>query len=156
MEGAPFIPEQHDDDPERLEKRIPKTETIGSLAVETNPEKDPDNRTYSHEHLGKTLISKEALKETPEVNYEQDPVLRHAQSAGAISRASGWIGSLLSSKSDLDLGSSGPASDDAGSTTSTTPKTPKASNPRSAADMIMLSVIVGLLFLIILVIILKS
>lgn len=156
MEGAPFIPEQQDDDPERLEKRIPKTETIGSLAVETNPEKSPDNRKYSHEHLGKTLISKEALQEPPEVNYEQDPVLRHAQSAGAISRASGWIGSLLSSKSDLDLGNSGTNTDDAKAPVSTPSKTQQSSPPRSSADMIMLSVIVVLLFLIILVIILKS
>lgn len=155
MEGAPYIPEQNHDDLERREKHIAQPERIGSLTFEANPEKDPDERQYgAREHLGKALISKEALSDTTEVSYEQDPALRHPQNNGAISRASGRIGSLLSSKSDMDLGGSA-ASSNASKPTSSSKSMKATKSLQSVADTAMYAVITGLLLLIILVIILK-
>lgn len=155
MEGTPHIPEQILDDMERQEKHIPKAETIGSVAVEKNPEKNSEVRQRSPEYLGHTLISKEALTDNYESSFEQDPALRHAQNQGAVSKVSSSIGSLLSNKSDLRLGSSADPSS----------ASHKASQPKqsvslkrqwSVADIAMISVICFLLLLIILVILLKS
>lgn len=156
MEGAPLTPEYKNDDLERREKHKPNAESIGLLAMETNAEKDPGKRQYSHEHLGKTLINKETLESKTEINFEQDPVLRHQQqsSSGAVSRVSSAIGSLLSSKSDLDLtGGSSATKDDAKlASERTSLKKPS----RSVADIAMFSVISLLLLLIVIVIILKA
>lgn len=155
MEGAPLTPEYNNDDIERREKHKPKAETIGSLAVETSPEKDSDRRKRSPEHLGQALISKEALQ--GEESYEKDPVLRHSQGQGAVSKVSASIGSLLSSKSDLSLGSGALVGDDTDGNTEQRSKSSKlAAHQWSAADIAMFSVITFLIILIILVIIIKS
>ena len=154
MEGAPYIPEHLNDDPERREKHAAEAEVAKALSFENNPEKDPDERQRTPEHLGKTLIGQETLHDRNEINYEHDPVLRHAQTNGAISRASGRIGSLLSSKSDLNLGKSSSADDSKSQSQPNPSHTTKSS--RSVADVVMLTVIVSLLLLIILVIIIKG
>lgn len=157
MEGAPYIPEQHNDDIERHEKHVSKSEIIGSLAVETNPEKDPDQRVHAREQLGKTLINKEALQDKTEVNFEQDPIVRHAQSANAVSRAAGWMGSLLSSKSDIDLSNGATQNSSVIHHGNHASSNSSAVKPkRSLADVVMFSVITLLLALIILVIIIQS
>ncbi len=154
MEGAPFIPEYKNDDLERREKHIPKAETIGSLVVEANPEKDPDYRQQSHEHLGKALVSKEALQDKVEFDFEKDPVLRHQQNGSVASRTAASIGGLLRN-TDLELGTkdsssqTSQSSDHSNSSVST-------KQHRSTMDLVMLSVIVFLLLLIVLVIILRA
>ena len=59
MEGAPFIPEYQNDDQDRREKHIPKAESIGSLAVESKPEKI---EKHSPEMIGHVLVDSESNK----------------------------------------------------------------------------------------------
>jgi hypothetical protein len=74
MEGSSYNPEFERQD-EAREKKRPKVETIGSLVVEANPERG-QAKQHSKEKLGHALIDLETRKNSPEKNFELDPVLR--------------------------------------------------------------------------------
>ena len=59
MEGAPYIPEYQKDDLEGREKHVPKAESIGSLAVESKPDKLDK---HSPELIGQVLVDSESKK----------------------------------------------------------------------------------------------
>lgn len=153
MEGTPFIPEYQRDNSENQEKRAPKAETIGSLLVEANPEKDVSYRKNQPERLGKTLISGETLQNNTEYNPEKDVALRAKQTAKTSTRSSTWLGSLLSNKTDIGSTKSKPTSYQ--TQNSSRQFSSSLKQVTRVADRIMFSVILGLLLLIVLVFIFK-
>lgn len=147
MEGAPFIPEQHDERTEDFERHLTNSEKIGSLAFEADSEKDPDYRRQNPERLGQALIGKEVLQNKTESAPEKDPTLRSAhKSDSTTSKVPGAVGSLLSSKTNLSLNSSTSQTDTMNTKSTTKKKTNSTKLNLAVADIVMLSVILLLLF----------
>lgn len=65
MEGSPYSPEINLDDPELERKVKPRAENIGSFALESKPEKNPN---HSPELIGHVLVDSESKQSVDKIN----------------------------------------------------------------------------------------